>query len=176
MWRIVLGIAVSMFIAKGAHAQLRVPSGCFVTDAERELYVPRPNCFNEERAPYIPYTMDNGYSAEDINLIYGFQFGFSVNAAHTLFYSWQDAESRAAANKQSADIHYGWYVTEFNKTKQLKALESRLRKTCGSKCRKIKTIKTVDNAGDGSMARQSLPSSPGNPSSSTFAQFLQQRK
>ena len=176
MWRIALGIAASMFIAEGAYSQLRVPSGCFVTDAERELYVPRPDCFNEQRAGFIPLNMSNGYSAEDILLFYGFQYGFEINYSYDLFNKWQDAENRAAANWNSSNLHYGWYVTEFNRNKQLKGLEARLRKTCGSKCKRIKTIKAFSDEGLSSARKDPLPTNSGNPVSISFEQHRRQGK
>jgi hypothetical protein len=98
--------------------------------------------------------MADGYSAEDVHLMYGFQYGNMINFSHDVFYKWQDAEARAAANLANSDTHYGWYVTEFNRGKQLKALEARLRKACGSKCKQIKTIKSLSESGSSEVPRE----------------------
>jgi hypothetical protein len=176
MRAIILAVIASILITGIADAQLRVPAGCFVTDAERELYSPLPDCFNEQRAVYIPFNMGNGYSAEEIVSFYGWQYGFEVNASYDLFTKWQDAENRATANGDSSNVHYGWYVAEFNKNKQLKKLEARLRKACGSKCKKIKTIKAFSDDGSSSDKKEPLPTASGNPMSMSFEQHLQQSR
>lgn len=145
MWRGVVSVFVVWVMCQGVEAQSRIPAEFFATDAGRSLYSPMPECFNEARASYVPYTVADGYFPEDIAVIYGFQVGYIVNVSSELFYKWQDAEARAVSSAQSSDVHYGWYVTEFNRAKQLKALESKLRRVCGSKCKKIKTARSLSS-------------------------------
>jgi len=144
MKRFFLSLSLAVLVGPSLSlAQARVPSGCFVTDAERDLYLNPPTCFNEARLPILPYSPDNGNTKEQILNYYGFQYGFEINTSYDLFYKWQDAEARVTANKSAADTHYGWYVSEFNRGKKLKALESKLRSACGSKCRRIATIRSL---------------------------------
>jgi hypothetical protein len=154
MWRVVFLIIAFVTLCASAEAQLRTPSGCFVTDLERGYFSPPPSCFNEERMSSVPLGMADGYSAEDVHLMYGFQYGNMINFSYDVYLKWQDAESRAAANLANSDIHYGWYVAEFNRGKQLKALEAKLRKACGSKCKKIKTIKSFSDMGSSETLRE----------------------
>ena len=121
-----------------AHAQTYLPPGCFVSDAERSLYVTPPTCYNEGRAAIISYSPDNGFSAEEIYELYGFQFGREALNGWDLFYKWKTSESNSTT-------HYNWYSAEFNKNKKLKAVEKKLRKACGSKCRKIATISSLSS-------------------------------
>jgi hypothetical protein len=176
MWRVVVSVFAVLGMCQGVDAQSRVPAGCFVTDAERSLYNPVPRCFNEERAGYTPYSVGDGYSVEDIFAIYGFQFGVTVNISYDLFYKWQDAEARAASSAQSSDVHYGWYVTEFNRAKQLKALESKLRKACGSKCKKIKTVRSASTEGERSSPQQAIVTQGGQPWRGSFEEYVGKRK
>jgi hypothetical protein len=134
-----------------------------------------PNCFNEARASYVPYTVGDGYSPEDIAQIYGFQFGYIVNVSSELFYKWQDAEARAASSAQSSAVHYGWYVAEFNRAKQLKALESKLRRVCGSKCKKIKTVRSLNSEAEGRAPQQAIVTQGGQPVSGSFEEYLRKR-
>jgi hypothetical protein len=129
-----------------AHGQTRIPPGCFVTDEERGLYITPPTCYNESRSTVLPYTPDSGYSNEALYQMYGFQFGFEVINGWDLFYKWKGAESNSST-------HYKWYVTEFNKNKKLKALEKKLRRACGSKCRKIATVSSLSQRGEQPTAR-----------------------
>jgi hypothetical protein len=123
-----------------AHAQTRIPSGCFVTDEERGSYITPPSCYNEARSSVLPYTPGHGYSNEEIYEMYGYQFGFEVIYNWDLFNKWKGAES-------NSETHYKWYVTEFNRNKRLKALEKKLRRACGSKCRKIATVSSLSIRG-----------------------------
>ena len=176
MQKIILAMTTLMMFSQVAQAQLRVPSGCFVTDDERSLYSPSPSCFNEERMGYTPYNMTNGYTSEQIINFYGYQYGFEVNVSSDLFYKWQDAEARVTANFNNSNTHYAWYVSEFNKNKQLKSLESKLRKACGSKCKKIKTVKSLSNQGVSSDQRQAIPSHDGLAGSLTFEDYMGQSR
>jgi hypothetical protein len=124
--------------ASFAGAQTYLPPGCFVTDAERSLYVTPPTCYNEARATIISYSPDHGFSAEEIYDLYGFQFGREAINSWDLFYKWKKSESNSTK-------HYSWYSAEFNKNKKLKALERKLRKACGSKCRTIATISSLSS-------------------------------
>ena len=133
--------------ASSLHAQTRIPPGCFVTDEERGLYVTPPTCYNEARSTVLPYTPGNGYSNEELYQMYGFQFGFEAINGWDLFYKWKGAES-------NSNTHYKWYVTEFNKNKRLKALEKKLRRACGSKCRKIASVSSLSERGEQRKARE----------------------
>ena len=126
MARLFFLIAVTILLAMGsAVAQERVPSGCFVTDEERARYsgsyncsnCAAPACYNEGRVAIAPWSPDNGFTNEQILQLYGFQYGDLVLTTHGLFYKWQNAEARTAAQK---------------------SLVTRLRKACGTKCRRIK--------------------------------------
>jgi hypothetical protein len=108
---------VFLFNAEIAVAQERVPSGCFVTDEERVKYLTPPPCFNEERQTIINWNPGNGYTTEQLRQFYGFQYGSMVVFAYDLFTQLQ--QSGAALNSKLA-------------------LERKLRKACGSKCRRIK--------------------------------------
>jgi hypothetical protein len=169
----ILALAISIMFSQVAHAQLRVPSGCFVTDDERSLYSTPPACFNEERAAYLPYNMSNGYTAEQIISFYGYQYGFEVNMSTDFFYKWQDAEGRVTANRNNSDTHYAWYVAEFNKNKQMKSLESKLRKACGTKCKKIKTVKSLADQDETRNQRRAMPSHDGLAASLTFDHYME---
>ena len=142
--KVVLSQVISVSMVSGASAQSYVPSGCFVTDVERLSYFVPPTCFNEARFAIVPYSQDSGYTSEQILTIYGFQFGSQVNSGYDTFYNWQSAEQRANENQSASNTHYGWYLAEFNRGKKLKALESKLRRACGSKCKKFVTVKTLN--------------------------------
>lgn len=176
MLRIVFCLAVVLIAANEAHGQLRVPSGCFVTDEERLLYNSPPECFNQGRASYLPFTTSGGYSEEQILSFYGFQYGFEINFSTDTFNKWQGAEARVVANANSANTHYGWYVSEFNKNKQLRGLESRLRKACGSKCKKVKTVSIQAEESTSTTMREAQPIQPGAVSSLSLDQYLLQRR
>jgi hypothetical protein len=145
---ILLAVLLNISSWQSANAQSYIPAGCFVTDEERSLYVTPPTCYNQGRFAVLPYNPDLGYSTEDLYNIYGFQFGFEVINSWTLFYKWQTSESNSST-------HYKWYSAEFDKNKRMKSLEKKLRKACGSKCKKIATIKSL--AQDTETAREQLP-------------------
>lgn len=117
-------------------AQTYIPAGCFVTDEVRGLYIIPPTCYNEERYSVAPYTPDDGFTDQQLFDLYGFQVGLLVYYSWQTYYKWQAAET-------NSNTHYGWYSAEFDKNKQLKAMEKKLRKACGSKCRKIVTIASL---------------------------------
>ena len=127
----------SCFITFGVSgAQTFIPAGCFVTDEVRSLYITPPTCYNEDRFSVVPYSPDNGFTTEQLYTFYGFQMGFLVYNSWDTYYKWQAAETNSTT-------HYSWYLSEFDKNKRLKALEKKLRKTCGSKCKKIVTVASL---------------------------------
>lgn len=137
---LVLALSILAFNVE-VHADT-LPQGCFVSDAARIVWN-YPPCFNEARNNYFSVTPLGGYSAEQIYSYYGYQYGFEVVASSGFYTNWQNSESSANQNKQAADIHYGWYVEQFEKNKKLNSLEAKLRKACGSKCKNIKKAKSV---------------------------------
>jgi hypothetical protein len=95
------------------------------------------------RNTYLAVTPLDGYSPEQIFSFYGYQHGFQVVATTTFFTNWQNAENASTANKQAADTHYSMYLEQFEKNKKLNSIETKLRKACGSKCKKIKNAQSV---------------------------------
>jgi hypothetical protein len=115
---VLVSLATEVCSARQALAQSRVPSGCFVTDAQRELYsgsyncdnCDPPECFNEARQAIIPYSPSQFSSEQEFFNFYGFTYGDQILSGYTLFYKWRGSE----------------------------ALVQKLRKACGSRCRRIK--------------------------------------
>jgi hypothetical protein len=105
MWRVLIVMSTLVTTCVAADAQLRTPSGCFVTDVERGYFSPMPTCFNEGRLSIVPFSKDDGYSAEDIHLMYGYQYGSLINISNDMFYQWRDAEARAATNLANSNTH-----------------------------------------------------------------------
>jgi hypothetical protein len=139
-----------------------LPQGCFVSDAARIVWN-YPPCFNQGRNSYLAVNPLNGFSAEEIYSFYGYQYGFEVVASTAFFTKWQDAETASAQNKQASDTHYSWYVTQFEKNKKNKSVELKLRKACGSKCKRIKSASSMfASSGDNSLrnALQTTDPSP----------------
>jgi hypothetical protein len=96
-----------------------------------------------------------------------------INSSVDLFYKWNDAERRSAANLASSDTHYAWYVAEFNRNKQLKALEGKLRKACGSKCKKIKTVKSFGDVGSTEALREPSKAEIGKSAPMRYSEYVQ---
>jgi hypothetical protein len=140
MRRVLLLIAIYIFWSStSVVAQERVPAGCFVTDEERVRYsgsyscsnCPPPSCFNEERRVIISWNPGNGFTEEQIRQLYGFQFGSMVLFSFNLVTGLEQCDTafnNLNANHSSLGSAYNTQL----------ALVRRLRKACGSKCRRIK--------------------------------------
>jgi hypothetical protein len=107
-----------------------LPFGCYVTDAERSLYTEPPTCYVVQEATFSWLTPANT-SLQGLVSSYGDVAASFIKLGYDAGIGLQQCD--AAYNNVNAN--YNALGAAFNRQV---ALSARLRRACGSKCRRIK--------------------------------------
>lgn len=141
MKKLIVGALLASLFRVGSAAAEPIPAGCYVTDAERDLYYncfnDYPECYSATDGTYSWLTPGNTNQSGLINT-YGGTSAYLITTAYNAAVAAQYYQTEG----QNCASAYSGLTTSYNNAvsayKYQVSLVKKMRKACGSKCKKIK--------------------------------------